>query len=66
VGNVLLGWCVFSLFGTLLALRLIRNGKSNQRPVEPMDNAETNAPPQAGINRLPDAHGIQHRAEHSR
>lgn len=27
--KLLLGWCLVSLFGTLLALMLIRNGKSH-------------------------------------
>lgn len=30
--NILLGWCLISLIGTLVALRLIRNGKSHHHP----------------------------------
>ncbi|MET0125964.1 MAG: hypothetical protein ABW209_10705 [Pseudomonas caspiana] len=39
--NFLLGWCVVSLFGTLLALRLIRNGKSRgERSPETADTGQ--------------------------
>lgn len=64
--NFLLGWCVISLGGTLLALRLIRNGKSSHcHSVETPEPLQT-TPSNEGISLPPDAHGIRHRAEHSR
>lgn len=64
--NFLLGWCVVSLIGTLLALRLIRNGKSSHdhshsTPGPAITEDMTSA---QGVSQPPDAHGIRHRAGH--
>lgn len=44
----LLGWLLVSLFGTLLALRLIRNGKSRREDKSAPDPVE--GPHQAAVD----------------
>ncbi|MBC3948275.1 hypothetical protein [Pseudomonas folii] len=62
--NFLLGWLVVSVFGTLLALRLIRNGR--HRPARKTTKTETvvNADPGNNVILPPDDPGIHPRAGH--
>lgn len=64
MASFLLGWCEISLFGTLLAVRLIRNGR--RRPVRNAVSAEivNKAHPDNEIILPPDAPGIRPRAGH--
>lgn len=54
--KILLAWCLVSVFGTLLALRLIRNGKRQDGSAQLDDTPcpEANAPSAApGVNKNP-------------
>ncbi len=57
--NFLLGWCVISLFGTLLALRLIRNGKSRHARSDEMAETEQGAPADTEVSQPPADYDIQ-------
>jgi hypothetical protein len=60
--NFLLGWCVISLFGTLLALRLIRNGKSRDTGSAEAADAGHAAPVDSEVSLPPADYGVQPRA----
>ena len=69
--KILLAWCLVSLVGTLLALRLIRNGKRQDSLAQldetscPKANSPSSAP---GVNKSPgllsESSIARHRTEH--
>lgn len=63
--NFLLGWCVVSLIGTLIALRLIRNGRSSHDNRHLAPDIAEEAKPEEAVSQLPDARSIEHPAGHS-
>jgi hypothetical protein len=70
VVTFLLGWCVVSIFGTLLALRLIRSGKRShhERRGDTDPHAEIRLPDSTPgqsplATQLPELHSGPHRTE---
>ncbi|MCI8211144.1 hypothetical protein AUC61_16570 [Pseudomonas sp. S25] len=59
MANFLLGWCVVSLFGTLLALRLIRSGKSRHARSAEIAETEQDAPADTEVSQPPADYDIQ-------
>lgn len=64
--NFLLGWCVISVFGTVLALRLIRNGKTVDEHSVENANASQDKAVQDEVNLPTDDHSLHPRGGHSR
>lgn len=71
VMKILLAWCLVSVFGTLLALRLIRNGKRQDSSAQLDETScpEANPPSSApGVNKspglLPESSIARHPTEH--
>lgn len=66
--KILLGWCLISLIGTLVALRLIRNGKNHRQPdqLEETQCCDQNQPAIAPHPTQRQQPNIAHQTEHLR